>query len=500
MPHSTLPRLLLAVCLLASTLQPLLAQDSKKVYTYVEQMPQLPGAGGTGAVQAAILKNFRYPADASPAQLPGQVYVQFNVTQTGQVEEAKVVKGLSPGIDAAALDAVRRLPRFVPGKQNGQAVTVRFTIPLKLALNGQASTATTGADNPPASTTVVKSANEPVPEVAQNKVYTYVEQMPQLPGARGNDAVMAAVQKNLVLPADTPEGRVFASFTVTATGEVTDVSILKGLSPATDAAVLAAVSKLPRFEPGKQNGRTVAVKSTVAVNVYRPDHVFEAREVATRARFPEPGLFAYLQRNLKVPAVVSTEKLRGWVGVDLVVLASGKVSAVTLTKKMCGSCDAEVLRLVQSFPAWVPARDQGGRAVAARQHLEIPLPLPDPGSPFTTPENIATYVQQPATLLDGTPIQELGALLTKRINYPETARREQITGTAQLEFLVDANGIVREPRLTQSVCRSCDQAILDALKALGPFVPARQGEQGAVPIKLNVSVPFTPIARPAGGK
>ena len=74
---------------------------------------------------------------------------------------------------------------------------------------------------------------------------------------------------------------------------------------------------------------------------------------------------------------------------------------------------------------------------------------------------------------------------------PDAARREKITGNVLLSFVVDATGVVREPVITQSVCSSCDQAVLDALAVQGPMLPARQGEK-AVPVQVQVSVPFTP--------
>lgn len=103
-------------------------------------------------------------------------------------------------------------------------------------------------------------------------VYTFVEQMPELPGGGGYAAIMQALQANLVHPSAAAlgvpgtgntsvrlEGRVLVSFTVGANGMVRDANVVKALSPAYDAAVLAAVHKLPRFTPGQQAGKPVAV-------------------------------------------------------------------------------------------------------------------------------------------------------------------------------------------------------------------------------------------------
>ncbi|AWM32024.1 hypothetical protein DDQ68_03960 [Hymenobacter nivis] len=67
------------------------------------------------------------------------------------------------------------------------------------------------------------------------------------------------------------EGRVFISFVISTTGEVKDVKVLKGLSASCDEAAVNAVKVLPRFIPGKQNGRPVAVAFTVPVAFKEPD-------------------------------------------------------------------------------------------------------------------------------------------------------------------------------------------------------------------------------------
>jgi TonB family protein len=99
-----------------------------------------------------------------------------------------------------------------------------------------------------------------------DKIFTYVEQMPQLPGGGGQPAIVQAIQNKLVYPVgEKTEGRVFVKFTVAADGAVHDTEIVKGLTPTFDSAVLAAVKQLPQFEPGKQNGKPVAVTFTVPI-------------------------------------------------------------------------------------------------------------------------------------------------------------------------------------------------------------------------------------------
>lgn len=103
----------------------------RPVYTYVEQMPELPGGGGMAAVVAAIAKSLVRPAAvAGQSTVAGKVFVSFVVGADGAVRDAKVLKPLAPAADAAALAAVRQLPVFRPGKQNGCPVAVSFTVPV----------------------------------------------------------------------------------------------------------------------------------------------------------------------------------------------------------------------------------------------------------------------------------------------------------------------------------------------------------------------------------
>ena len=103
------------------------------VYTYVEQMPQLPGGGNSGAIVAFIQKNLAYPNVAAADRREGRVFISFIINNQGEVQAPTIVKGLSAPYDAAVLAAVRKLPRFEPGKQAGQSVAVSLTVPILFA-------------------------------------------------------------------------------------------------------------------------------------------------------------------------------------------------------------------------------------------------------------------------------------------------------------------------------------------------------------------------------
>ena len=101
--------------------------------------------------------------------------------------------------------------------------------------------------------------------VDSNRVYTYTEQMPALPGASGIAGIVTALKRRVLVPPAAPDGRVFVQFVVDKNGAVSQARIVKGLRADVDSAVVAATRQLPRFTPGKQGGRAVPVSFTVAV-------------------------------------------------------------------------------------------------------------------------------------------------------------------------------------------------------------------------------------------
>lgn len=85
-------------------------------------------------IDKEIRKNFNYPDIARDMGLEGIVYVQFVVSKTGKVEKVSVIKGVHPHLDNAAIKAVQKLPALVPGKQLDKAVSLLYTVPVKIQL------------------------------------------------------------------------------------------------------------------------------------------------------------------------------------------------------------------------------------------------------------------------------------------------------------------------------------------------------------------------------
>ena len=108
--------------------------EPEKVFTAVEQMPQFPG--GDAALMKYLSNNINYPQIAMENGVQGRVIVQFVVTKNGTVGEVKVIRSVDRDLDKEAVRLCKSLPKFIPGKMNGQAVNVWYTLPITFKLQG----------------------------------------------------------------------------------------------------------------------------------------------------------------------------------------------------------------------------------------------------------------------------------------------------------------------------------------------------------------------------
>ena len=105
-----------------------------RIYKSVEQMPRFPG--GEAALMRYLQENIQYPAEAAKNNIQGRVVVQFVVEKDGHIGEVKVVRPVSEELDAEAVRVIKTLPDFEPGRQNGEAVAVWYTVPVSFIVRG----------------------------------------------------------------------------------------------------------------------------------------------------------------------------------------------------------------------------------------------------------------------------------------------------------------------------------------------------------------------------
>jgi protein TonB len=107
-------------------------EEEKVIHNIVEQMPSFPG--GNGALAQFLQKNLKYPPIAEENGIKGRVTCQFVVERDGSITDVQVVRGVDPSLDREAIRVIKSMPKWIPGKQNGKAVRVRFTCPITFTL------------------------------------------------------------------------------------------------------------------------------------------------------------------------------------------------------------------------------------------------------------------------------------------------------------------------------------------------------------------------------
>lgn len=103
-----------------------------KIFDVVEEMPSFPG--GNGALMSYLASNIKYPVVAQENGVQGRVTVSFVVERDGSISDVRVARSVDPSLDREAQRVVKSMPKWKPGKQNGSAVRVKYTVPVVFRL------------------------------------------------------------------------------------------------------------------------------------------------------------------------------------------------------------------------------------------------------------------------------------------------------------------------------------------------------------------------------
>lgn len=223
-------------------------QEDKVYEAIVDVRPTF--SGGDEKLMEWISQHLQYPQNAYDAHIQGRVIVRFLVKEDGSVGDAKIVRPVYPSLDEEALRVVRRLPQFNPAILNGKAVEYWFTIPIIFRIEDDL------------------NSHEALPTNSdENRIYQFVEQMPEFPG--GQAAMLKFIADNLKYPTEIAgcfQGSVRVKFFVDTLGHVCDPQIVRGLDSALDREVLRVVRLFPEFIPGQHEGKKVNVYMNLPIS------------------------------------------------------------------------------------------------------------------------------------------------------------------------------------------------------------------------------------------
>ena len=360
-------------------------ERAEEVFQVVENMPEFPG--GNTELMKFLAKNIKYPAEAQQKGEQGRVMVQFVVGKDGKLSDIEIMRSISPTLDAEAIRVIKAMPTWKPGTQRGQAVAVKYTIPISFRLQGSK-----GDDKPVASDIQVVSATkannenskpiptDPVKDSNGEEVFMVVEKMPEFPG--GTAELMKFLQQNIKYPEqarkDSIQGRVIVQFTIKKTGEVSNTTVIRSVSPELDAEAIRVINAMPLWTPGEQKGEPVNVKFTLPIQfrlvsgkgkstqftaVVNGKTIVVESQPTTRARYAEgrEAMLSFFQSRLKFDISLS-DKVAEHVLLQAFISPEGKLIGYNdITRKNnLETPDAliqEAHRVADLLPkeGWVPA-------------------------------------------------------------------------------------------------------------------------------------------------
>ena len=110
------------------------AVEDNKTYDLglIEQNPSFPG--GEAAMYEWLSNNINYPVIAQENNIQGKVTLQFVVDKNGDIVDIIIARGVDPSLDKEAVRVVKSMPKWIPGKQGGIAVKVKYTLPVQFKL------------------------------------------------------------------------------------------------------------------------------------------------------------------------------------------------------------------------------------------------------------------------------------------------------------------------------------------------------------------------------
>jgi TonB family protein len=186
----------------------------------------------------------------------GRVICAFDVNEDGSISDIEVIRGVDPLLDAEAVRVLGTMPKWTPGKNKGEVVAVRYTVPITFLGYPRSKPSSKLPENP------IYDNSDPT-----NPVYRVADVMPQFPG--GDGELLSFLAKSIKYPKEAQtkklQGRVVCAFTVNKDGSISEMEVVKKVDPLLDAEAVRVIDLMPKWTPGKEKGKPVRVRYTVPV-------------------------------------------------------------------------------------------------------------------------------------------------------------------------------------------------------------------------------------------
>lgn len=226
-------------------------QDTLVPLATVETKPLFANGQGEEAFTRWVAEHVKYPEEAKNKGIQGTVVASLVVNSEGEVTNIKIVRGVHPLLDAETIRVLESSPKWeCPGISKGKKVSVHYNFPLKFGLRGKVD-----------DTKEVKQSTDPKDLGLEPAIFA---------NGKGEEAFQVWVMKHVTYPDEARKekvaGTVIASLTVTEDGSISDIKILRGVSPSLDKEVIRVLKSSPKWEkPAMVKGKNVRVSYSIPV-------------------------------------------------------------------------------------------------------------------------------------------------------------------------------------------------------------------------------------------
>ncbi len=234
--------------------------DTLWSYNHVQVKPEFPGKIGKW-----LEDNTDYPKIAIEEKTQDTILVSFIVEKDGSVSHVKVAKGENKYLKREAVWVVSNMPRWKPGKQNGQPAKVVCSVPFYFMLSAHR----TSKSKIKVDTNFQQFGKKPMDTVYTTEHFRIIRENAKFPG-KMNDWLEKHLNYPKMAENRNTQGTVYLSFIVEKDGSVGNVKVLRGVNKYLDNEAVWVISDMPRWIPAKENGNPVRSLYTIPIHFIIP--------------------------------------------------------------------------------------------------------------------------------------------------------------------------------------------------------------------------------------
>lgn len=329
--------------------------------------------------------------------------------------------------------------------------------------------------------------------------------LPSFPG--GSAALSEYLSRNIKYPVRAMEnnesGKVIVRFVVENNGRITRAHIIKSVSYYLDEEALRLVNSMPKWIPGKIDGKDVAVAQLIPFEFKNPEDenkVFEVIEIPPTFQGGDNALIKYISKTTQYPDSAKKNNIQGRVIVKFVVWKDGSIRDVEVVRGVEESLDKEAVRVVSSMPNWIPGK-QSGKNVNCKFFIPINF-FNGTGDDNLSKNNIDKTKKMTGFLqtiiVDDRKISNpdfpggadsLNTFLKKNMIYPEVALKDKKEGMVEIAAKIDKTGKITKSWVLNTTAKDFSKEALRLVSLMPTFNP-RTVNGKAEKCEIVLSIPF----------